>query len=91
MAARLEALSTHPALENPRQLGAIAAIDIKDSAGAGYLSDIAPKLRGFFLERGVLLRPLGSTIYGMPPYCSATEQIDTIFDAIAEAADSFGG
>ena len=91
MAARLEALSTHPALENPRQLGTIAAIDIKDSAGAGYLSDIAPKLRGFFLERGVLLRPLGSTIYGMPPYCSATEQIDTIFDAIAEAADSFGG
>ncbi len=88
MSARLDLLAGHSALENPRQLGAIAAIDMRVRENAGYMSDIAPRLRAFFLERGVLLRPLGNTIYAMPPYCTSADQIGTIFDAIAEAADS---
>tara|TARA_B110001454_G_scaffold208184_1_gene220396 strand:+ start:2054 stop:3337 length:1284 start_codon:yes stop_codon:yes gene_type:complete len=91
MAARLRALAFHPALEHPRQLGAIAAIDMKGGEGAGYMSDLAPRLRAFFLERGVLLRPLGNTLYVMPPYCISHQQIEMIFNAIDAAADSFGG
>jgi adenosylmethionine-8-amino-7-oxononanoate aminotransferase len=90
MTEQLDRLIAHPALENPRQLGTIAAIDMRVNENAGYLSDIAPRLRAFFLERGVLLRPLGNTIYAMPPYCTSGDQIGTIFDTIAEAADSLG-
>ncbi|MDQ4421783.1 adenosylmethionine--8-amino-7-oxononanoate transaminase [Sphingobium sp. DEHP117] len=90
MAAQLDRLAAHPALENPRQLGTITAIDMRVNEKAGYLSDIAPQLRAFCLERGVLLRPLGNTIYAMPPYCTSADQIGTIFDAIAEAADRLG-
>ena len=89
MAERLGALSDHPALENPRHVGAIAAIDLKVPKGAGYLSNVAPALRAFFLDEGLLLRPLGNTIYVMPPYCISHEQIDRIFDAIGAAANQY--
>ncbi|MFY9352711.1 MAG: adenosylmethionine--8-amino-7-oxononanoate transaminase [Sphingobium sp.] len=89
MAARLERLAHHPAFVNPRQVGAIAAIDLI-AADAGYLSDLAPSLRAFFLERGLLLRPLGNTIYLMPPYCADMDQLDRLFAAIAQAGDYFG-
>ena len=57
---------------------------------AGYLSDLAPRLRAFFLERGLLLRPLGNTIYLMPPYCIDAQQLDAVFAALVAAGDYFG-
>lgn len=85
LADHMAGLAAHPAFEKPRQVGAIAAIDMK-VRDAGYLSDLAPKLRSFFLERGILLRPLGNTIYVMPPYCIDDDQLAHIFDAIEKAA-----
>lgn len=90
IATRLERLAGHPAFANPRQLGTIAAIDLVAN-DAGYLSDLAPRLRAFFLERGILIRPLGNTIYLMPPYCLDDDQLDHIFLALAAAGDHFGG
>lgn len=89
MARHLATLADHPALGNARQAGCIAAIDLK-SGTTGYLSDVAPALRAFFLGKGLLLRPLGNTIYVMPPYCTDAAQIGRIFDAIGAAADRFG-
>ena len=90
MAAGLDRLADHPALENPRRIGAIAAVDLRVGDSGGYLSGVAPALRALFLERGLLLRPLGNTIYAMPPFCVSQAQIDRVFDAIGEAADRFG-
>lgn len=90
LARRLETIAAHPALEHPRGLGMIGAIDLR-TADAGYLSDLAPRLRAFFLERGLLLRPLGNSIYWMPPYCIDEAQLDRLFEAILSAADRFGG
>ncbi|CAN5371883.1 adenosylmethionine--8-amino-7-oxononanoate transaminase [soil metagenome] len=89
LARHLADVSAHPALTNPRQLGAIAAIDIR-AGDAGYLSDLAPMLRAFFLKRGLLLRPLGNTIYVMPPYCIDDEQLTHMFASIAQAAETLG-
>ena len=85
---RLSSVAATPAFSNPRQVGTIAALDLIAS-DAGYLSSLAPALRAFFLERGLLLRPLGNTIYVMPPYCTTSAQLDRIFDAIAEAGRAF--
>jgi adenosylmethionine-8-amino-7-oxononanoate aminotransferase len=89
MGEHMTALVDHPAFENPRQIGTIIAIDLK-AHDAGYLSDLAPRLRAFFLERGLLLRPLGNTIYVMPPYCTDGRQLAHIFGTIAQAADMLG-
>jgi adenosylmethionine-8-amino-7-oxononanoate aminotransferase len=55
----------------------------------GYLSDIAPHLLCFFRERDVLLRPLGNTIYVMPPYCVGDDQLDRVYSAIEETCAAF--
>lgn len=89
MARQLADLQDHPSFENNRQLGGIAALDLKVS-DAGYLSSLAPALRAFFLEKGLLLRPLGNTIYLMPPYCISEDEIVRIFGLISEAGDRFG-
>jgi adenosylmethionine-8-amino-7-oxononanoate aminotransferase len=43
----------------------------------------------FCQARGVLLRPLGNTIYLMPPYCVTAAELDLVYDVIAEAAAEF--
>jgi len=72
---------------NARRLGTIAALDL-NVRDAGYLADIGPKLYDFFIERCVLLRPLGNTIYVMPPYCTTDAELDLVYDAIRAAADA---
>jgi adenosylmethionine-8-amino-7-oxononanoate aminotransferase len=86
-AERLGRLSGHRRLTRARRTGTIAAIDL-EVADAGYLAAAGPRLYAFFLERGILLRPLGSTIYVMPPYCTTEAELDLVYDAIAEAADA---
>jgi len=73
-----------------RRLGTITALDL-DVADSGYLAGIGPKLYSLFLERGVLLRPLGNTIYVMPPYCITSAELDLVYAAIDAAADAVGG
>ncbi len=85
-AERLAALPDHVRIANRRQLGTIAALDIIDDR-PGYLSDLAPRLMRFFRDNGLLLRPLGNTIYVMPPYCIDEAQLDRIWSLIGEAID----
>jgi adenosylmethionine-8-amino-7-oxononanoate aminotransferase len=74
---------------NVRQIGSIAALDLVTD-DAGYLAGIGPRLYDNFLRRGLLVRPLGNTIYLMPPYCSTAQEIDRVFDAISEIVDEIG-
>ncbi|WP_174297118.1 adenosylmethionine--8-amino-7-oxononanoate transaminase [Sphingomonas bacterium] len=82
---RLAALETLPTITGARRLGTVTAIEIGGSAG--YLSDRAPRLLDFFRRRDVLLRPLGDTVYVMPPYCISDADLDLVYEAIAEACD----
>jgi adenosylmethionine-8-amino-7-oxononanoate aminotransferase len=83
----LEAFRDDRRFSNARRLGTIGALDL-NVRDAGYLADIGPKLYDFFLERSVLLRPLGNTIYVMPPYCTTDAELDLAYDAIRAAADA---
>ncbi|MGC2629111.1 MAG: adenosylmethionine--8-amino-7-oxononanoate transaminase [Rhodomicrobium sp.] len=84
-AALVEPFRDDRRFSNVRQLGTIAALDlcVED---AGYLAGVATRLYNFFAKKGLLLRPLGNTIYVMPPYCSAPGDLETAYAAIAEAA-----
>jgi len=74
--------------ENVRRLGTITALDLK-VPDAGYLANVAPELMKFFQARDILLRPLGNTIYVLPPYCVTAAELDLVYDAILEAAGKF--
>jgi len=74
---------------NIRRKGTIAAFEFGPD-DASYMSDLGPRLFAFFRERDLLLRPLGNTIYVMPPYCIGEADLDRIYEAIDEAAKVFG-
>ena len=76
-------------LHNPRQCGTIIAVDFPSASDAGYLATIGPALKAFFTERSLLLRPLGNTVYVMPPYSITPNDLTTVHDVIAEAAVMF--
>ena len=82
-AERLQRIAANPAVKNARQLGTVTAFEI-EALTSGYLSAIGPRLLAFFRERNVLLRPLGNTIYVMPPYCIDEADLDAVY-AAAEA------
>ncbi len=84
-AARLHNRSNISAI---RQCGTILAFEIDDSSG-NYMSSLGPELLRFFRERDVLLRPLGNTVYVMPPYCIRPEELDRVYAVIEEAIDHF--
>ncbi|MEO7169614.1 MAG: aminotransferase class III-fold pyridoxal phosphate-dependent enzyme, partial [Sphingomonas sp.] len=83
---RLAELATLPAVRNARQIGTTTAIEIADGA-SDYLSTLGPRLSALFRDRNLLLRPLGNTVYVMPPYCIEDADLDLIYAAIGEACD----
>lgn len=78
---QIEKLIQKETVKNPRVLGSILAFDIKVE-NEGYLSNIATDLYRFYIDDNVLLRPLGNTIYIMPPYCISDESLSKIYDTI---------
>jgi adenosylmethionine-8-amino-7-oxononanoate aminotransferase len=85
----LEKLGRFCHFDNPRQCGTIAALDLRTNGEGGYLDTLAPRLMAFFRERDVLLRPLGNTVYVMPPYCITEDQLAEVWNAVGEAVISF--
>ncbi|ODP38624.1 adenosylmethionine--8-amino-7-oxononanoate transaminase [Sphingomonas turrisvirgatae] len=71
-------------VNNLRQIGTVVAMEFQDRSGS-YLSDLGPRLLNFFREREVLLRPLGNTVYVMPPYCISDDDLARIYAVIDQA------
>ena len=84
-ATRLSGLASLPGVRGARQMGTITALEI-EVGDQGYLSAIGPALLRRFREADLLLRPLGNTVYVMPPYCIDDADLDAIYTAIAAAA-----
>ena len=82
-AEKLSEMTEIDSLSKFRQTGTIAAMDIKVPDG-GYLSEIGTQLYLRFQKSGVLLRPLGNTIYVLPPYCMSQKDFDVVYGVIAE-------
>jgi adenosylmethionine-8-amino-7-oxononanoate aminotransferase len=89
-AANLASLADHRNVRGARTLGTITAVDLVDPAGGGYLSNLGPALLKRFRDADLLLRPLGNTVYVMPPYSIGPADLDRVHAAIGEAADALG-
>ncbi len=83
---RLDGLRGMTGIVNARTLGTITACEV-GGATSGYLSTLAPRLLAHFRDRDLLLRPLGNTIYVMPPYCIEDDDLDRIYAAIGEISE----
>jgi adenosylmethionine---8-amino-7-oxononanoate aminotransferase len=84
----LEPLRELPLVGDVRVIGGVGVVElVTDKANkdaGGYLDDIGPRLTQAFLDRGLLLRPLGNVVYVMPPYVITREQTDWMLQQVAE-------
>jgi adenosylmethionine-8-amino-7-oxononanoate aminotransferase len=76
-------IRSHPRVAHFRNTGMIWAFDVK-AAGPEFARDFSQRA----LETGVLLRPLGSTVYWMPPYGIGTGEADFLLDAVGRLLES---
>ena len=79
-------LQRHPRVRHLRQRGMITAFDVQfdDPQQAGGFS------RRFFTEslrHGLLLRPIGQTVYVMPPYVLSDDEADWLTSRTVEVLD----
>lgn len=83
----LEALKLkHSSIKAIRSLGTIGALDL--NVGDSYFSGTtAKRIMDICFENNVLLRPLGATIYTVPPYCTTDEELEHIYNTISMAIE----
>lgn len=85
MKKKLQKFQQLSAVKNIRQTGMVCAFDI---AGFDAKERIGMKIYQYGLANGVLLRPLGNTVYFMPPYIITKDEIDKMFDTAYDAVVS---
>lgn len=78
----VERILSHERIESARYQGSICAVDLKVKGDGSYLSDITPRLYQAFLDRNVLLRPIGATIYILPPYNIGRQSMGEIYSVL---------
>ena len=85
----LNKIKDHPRLKNIRQTGTILAMEWESTAETSYFNNLRDNLYNFFLDQGIILRPLGNIVYVLPPYCINTEQLNYVYLKIEEALERF--
>jgi adenosylmethionine-8-amino-7-oxononanoate aminotransferase len=91
----LEPLAAHRAVGEVRVIGGVGIVELvsdkQTRAAGGYLDDIGPTLTQAFLDRGLLLRPLGNVVYAMPPYVITEAETDWMTGQIGDVIDQVIG
>ncbi len=78
-------MKSHPKVKNVRSMGVILALDLAlDANRYGSLRD---RLYRFYMSEGVNLRPLGNTVYTLPPYVITDDQLHQIYSAIEKSLE----
>ena len=70
-------------IKNQRFCGTIFAAEIFTAESDGYFNTVAASMKKDFINRGFLIRPLGNTVYLMPPYCISDECLSGAYETIA--------
>jgi adenosylmethionine-8-amino-7-oxononanoate aminotransferase len=78
----IDQIKGHDKISEIRQCGTILAIELKTGEGNTYFSNIRDVAYNFFLEQGILLRPLGNVIFINPPYSITKNELNYIYDKI---------
>lgn len=76
-------IENEPVIAEIRQTGTIIAIELK-SDGRSYHDTRRDMMYRFFMDRKIVMRPLGNIIYVLPPYCITDEDLEYVYMAIRE-------
>ncbi len=83
----VELIENHSKVKEARALGVILAIDL--NVETERYGNLRNELYQFFMTRGVVLRPLGNTIYVLPPFIITDDQLSKVYAVVKEALELF--
>ena len=82
-----EHIKNHSKVTTTRVLGVIFALEIETESSASYYGSLRNKLYDFFIENGVILRPVGNIVYILPPYIITDEQLQKVYQVVEKALE----
>lgn len=77
-------LRSHALIQKVSVLGTILSVEIKTTGKTEYTNSLRKLIYEYFLERDILLRPLGNILYIVPPYCILEQELQKIYEAIED-------
>ncbi|MBL4754975.1 MAG: adenosylmethionine--8-amino-7-oxononanoate transaminase [Flavobacteriales bacterium] len=86
-----EKLQSLDGIENIRQVGTILAFDLQTGEETSYFNQDRDRIYKFFMDKKILLRPLGNVIYILPPLCITDSELDLIYNAIEALIGELNG
>ena len=82
-----ERIKGHSKVLTTRVLGVIFALEIQSAEDEQYYGNMRNRLYNFFIDNGVVLRPVGNIVYILPPYIMTDSQLDKIYKTIEDAIE----
>ncbi len=82
-----ERIKHHLKVRTLRQTGTIIAIEWETGDNTSYLSGLRDQLYTYFLNKGIILRPLGNIVYILPPYVISNVELAYIYQTIEQALE----
>lgn len=80
-------IASHPKVTTTRVLGVIFALEIQTESASSYYGTLRNKLYNFFIENGIILRPVGNIVYILPPYIITDEQLQKVYKVVENALE----
>lgn len=82
-----EKMNTHPRVKTTRVLGVIFALEIAREGVESYYGNFRNRLYQFFIQNGVILRPVGNIVYILPPYIMTDAQLEKVYEVVEAAVN----
>ena len=72
----------HPAVNGVKTLGTILSIELRTKEKTSYTNPLRKKIYSHFIDKGILLRPLGNVLYLLPPYVINDQELQSIYSEL---------
>ena len=82
-----KSIKNHPKVKTTRVLGVIFALEITTESQESYYGTMRNKLYNFFIDNGIILRPVGNIVYILPPYIITNSQLQKVYQTIEKALE----
>lgn len=80
-------IKQHPKVKTTRVLGVIFALELHTDSEESYYGTMRNKLYNFFIDNGIILRPVGNIVYILPPYIITENQLQKVYQTIEKALE----
>jgi adenosylmethionine-8-amino-7-oxononanoate aminotransferase len=80
-------IQNHEKVKTTRVLGVIFALEILRDGQEEYYGNFRNQLYHFFIENGLVLRPVGNIVYILPPYVITNEQLEKVYQVVEKALE----